>query len=135
MSETNNIRWGWLKVMYVWMIVIGGGFGLAMILAPEMVKSSFSESCDPPLYGMLGSIFLGFGLLAILGLRAPLKYVPVLLGCLTYKVIWFVGVVLPLLIAGGPLPDMMTVVIFALTIIGDLIAIPFSYVFAKQSAA
>jgi len=53
---------------------------------------------------------------------------------LTYKVVWFVGVILPALIAGN-FPGYATgyVFFFAIYIIGDLIAIPFSYVFAKQS--
>jgi hypothetical protein len=53
---------------------------------------------------------------------------------LTYKVVWFIGVIIPILIA-GKFPAYATgyVVFFAIYIIGDLIAIPFSYVFAKQS--
>jgi hypothetical protein len=49
-------------------------------------------------------------------------------------VIWFVGVILPLLFV-GPFPTygIPFILIFALFIIGDLIAIPFSYVFAKQN--
>jgi hypothetical protein len=121
--------------MYIWTIVIAGLFGLMFIFAPETVKSMYNESCDPLPYGMLGSIFLAFGLMAILGLRAPVKFVPVLLMQLAYKVIWFIGVVLPFLIAGRATPDILTVVIFALTIVGDLIAIPFSYVLAKGSGA
>jgi hypothetical protein len=133
MSEERTIRWIWLKAMYIWTIVIACGFGLGIIFAQEAVKSMFGESCDPMPYGMLGSVFLAFGLLAILGLRAPLRFVPILLLQLAYKVVWFVGVVLPFLITGRGKPDIVTVIIFALTIVGDLIAIPFPYVFAKRS--
>ena len=53
---------------------------------------------------------------------------------LTYKVVWFIGVVLPVLIAGRfPTYALVHVVIFATYVIGDLIAIHFSYVFAKAS--
>jgi len=69
----------------------------------------------------------------ILGLRSPLKFVPVLLLQLSYKTIWFIGVVLPLWItAHFPGYAIPTVIIFATFIVGDLIAIPFSYVFAKE---
>jgi hypothetical protein len=96
----------------------------------------FNNVCDPVTYGINGSVFLAFGLLAILGLRAPLKFVPVLLLQLIYKVLWFVGVFLPLLVAGRfPTSETLTVVIFALVIVGDVIAIPFPYVFAKKSDA
>jgi hypothetical protein len=77
---------------------------------------------------------LAFGLLSILGLRSPLKFVPVLLIQLCYKSIWFIGVVLPLLVTGHfPSYAIPTVIIFATYIVGDLIAIPFSYAFAKES--
>jgi hypothetical protein len=136
MSEEKTVRWGWLRIMYVWTIIIAGGFGLGMIFVPNLIKDMFEETCDPLPYGILGSVFLAFALLSILGLRDPLKFVPVLLFHLVYKTIWFVGVVLPVLIAGEfPTSAILTVVIFALTIVGDLIAIPFWYVFAKQSDA
>ena len=133
MSQLNGVRWGWLKFMYIVTVITAGGFGLGMILIPGRLKSMFNESCDPMNYGILGSVYLAFGLLAILGLRAPLKFVPVLLLQLTYKSAWFIGVFFPLILREGFSSDMIaTVVIFALTIIGDLIAIPFSYVFSKQ---
>jgi len=53
---------------------------------------------------------------------------------LCYKVVWFMGVILPMLFAGEfPTYAIFFVVVFATYIIGDLIAIPFSYLFAKQS--
>lgn len=68
-----------------------------------------------------------------LGLRSPFKFVPILLLQLSYKVAWFVGVVLPLLVSGRfPLCVILLVVMFATYVIGDLIAIPLSYVFANQ---
>ena len=120
--------------MYIWTIVIAGGIGLGIIFVPSTVLSLFNGSCDPVTYGISGSVFVAFALLAVLGIHAPLKFVPILLLQLTYKIVWFVGVILPLLIAGKlPSEAITTIVIFALTIVGDLIAIPFPYVFAKQS--
>jgi hypothetical protein len=122
--------------MYIMTVLTAGCYGLGMILFPERLKSIFNESCDPVNYGIIGSVYLAFGLCAILGLRAPLKFVPVLLLQLTYKSAWFIGVLFPLILRGGFSLDMsVTVAIFALIIIGDLIAIPFPYVFSKQSAA
>jgi hypothetical protein len=81
-----------------------------------------------------GSVKLSFGLLSILGLRSPLKFTPVLLLELSYKVIWFIGVILPIVVtAKFPSCALVYVIIFATFIIGDLIAIPFSCVFAKQT--
>jgi hypothetical protein len=135
MSNEINVRWGWLKFMYIYTIVGSGGFGLGIIAVPEVIKSLFSLSNgDPITLGITGSVLLAFGLLAILGLRAPIKYVPILFLQLSYKIVWFVGVFLPLLIAGRfPTYAIPIAIIFATYLIGDLIAIPFSYVFEKQS--
>ncbi len=135
MSKNINVRWGWLKIMYIWTIVGAGGFGLGIIVIPNVMKSIFGwPTQDPIVYGVTGSVWLAFGIISILGLRSPLKFVPVLLLQLGYKVVWFIGVILPLLAVGKfPIYAILHVVIFATYIIGDLIAIPFSYVFAKQS--
>ena len=135
MSKDIKIRWGWLKVMYIYTIVGAGGFGLGMIVIPNVMISVFSwPSGDPIAFGVTGSVYVAFGLLSILGLRSPLKFTPVLLLQLGYKVVWFIGVILPLLAVGKfPAYAILHVLIFASYIIGDLIAIPFSYVFAKQS--
>jgi len=134
MTENIKVRWGWLKFMYAYTIVGAGGFGLGMIIIPDVMKSLFNwPDQDPIVFGVSGSLYLTFGLISILGLRSPLKFVPVLGMQLCYKVIWFIGVALPLLVAGEfPTYAVLHVVIFASYIIGDLIAIPFPYVFSKQ---
>jgi len=134
MSGTANVRWVWLKGMYIYTIVGAGGFGLGIIIVPNTIRSIFNwPDQDPVVYGVTGSVYLSFALVSILGLRSPLKFVPVLLLQLCYKLVWFVGVVLPILIAGGfPSYALLHVVIFATFMIGDLIAIPFSYVFSKK---
>ncbi len=134
MSKEINVRWGWLKGMYIYTIIGSGGFGLGVLVIPNVMESVFQwPSQDPIVLGVTGSVNLAFAILSIVGLRSPLKFVPVLLLQLCYKVVWFVGVVLPLLVAGEfPTYAIPHVVIFATYIIGDLIAIPFSYVFAKQ---
>jgi hypothetical protein len=135
MSKEINVRWGWLKVMYIYTIIGAGGLGLGIIIAPDVVRSTFGWPVqDPIVLGICGSAYLGFALLSILGLWSPLKFAPVLLLQLTYKIVWFIGVILPLLVQGNlPLYGVVYVVIFATYIIGDLIAIPFSYVFTNQT--
>jgi hypothetical protein len=135
MSKEINVRWGWLKGMYILTIICAGGFGLGIIIMPDLMRSKFGwPGQDPIIFGIIGSVNLSFALLSVLGLRSPLKFSPVLLLELSYKLIWFIGVILPLLFGGKfPTYAIMYVVIFATFIIGDMIAIPFSYVFAKQS--
>ncbi len=135
MTKDTKIRWGWIKGMYIYTIVVAGLFGLGIIVVPEMIKSKFTWPVEEPVaFGIIGSVYMAFGLLSILGLRSPLKFTPILLLQLCYKTIWFIGVVLPLWVtAHFPSYAMPTVIIFATFIVGDLIAIPFSYVFAKES--
>ena len=135
MSKDTKIRWGWIKGMYIYTIIVAGLFGLGIIVIPETIKSSFTwPVAEPVAFGIIGSVYLAFGFLSVLGLRSPLKFLPVLLLQLFYKSIWFIGVVLPLLVTTHfPSYAIPTVIIFATFIIGDLIAIPFSYVFAKES--
>jgi hypothetical protein len=135
MSKELKVRWGWLKGMYIYTIIGAGGFGLGIIFMPDVMQSMFGwPNQDPVVLGIAGSVFIAFGLLSILGLRSPLKFAPILLLQLSYKVVWFIGVILPILFAGKFQPyALMHVVIFATYIIGDLIAIPFKYVFARES--
>ena len=137
MTKELNVRWGWLKGMYIYTIIGAGGFGLGIIIMPESIRSIFGwPSQDPIVFGVVGSVYLSFALLSILGLRSPLKFTPVLLLSLSYKVVWFIGVISPLLLAGKfPAYGLLYIAVFASYLIGYLIAIPFSYVFAVQSKA
>ncbi len=95
MTKDIKVRMNWLKGMYIYTIVIAGGLGLGMILIPEVIKSMFRwPVAEPIALGIVGSISLAFGVLSIFGLRSPLKFVPVLLLQLCYKLIWFIGVIL-----------------------------------------
>ncbi len=134
MSEKTKVRWGWLRFMYIYTIVGAGGFGLGMILIPGVVQSIFGfPTQDPVVFGIAGSVYTAFGLMAIPGLKSPLKFVPVLLLQLCYKTIWLAGVILPLLLSGRfPAYAIAMLVIMLSYIIGDLIAIPFSHVFLNE---
>ena len=135
MDKDTDVRWKWLKGMYILTSIHAGGSGLGIILMPGFIRTLFGwPNQDPIVFGILGSVWVAFGLLSILGLRAPLKFSPLLLLQLTYKLVWFIGVILPLLIAGQfPAYAMGYVLFFTVYIVGDLIAIPFPYVFAKES--
>jgi len=136
MSNDIKIRWKWVKFMYWYTIVGAGGFGIGIIFMPKVMRSLFSwPFSDPIVFGVTGSVYLSFALLSILGLRSPLKFVPILMLQLSYKVVWLIGVILPLLVSGKfPTYAILHVSIFISYIIGDLIAIPFSYVFSKSES-
>ena len=135
MVEESKIRFRWLKVMYLWTIIGAGGFGLGMLAVPETLKALFGwPSQDPVLFGIMGSIFVAFGIVSILGFLSPLKFVPVLMVQLCYKVIWYIVVLLPNIAAGQVhMYGWILAGIFATYIIGDLIAIPFPYVCERET--
>jgi len=87
-------------------------------------------SQDPIVFGITGSVYLAFALLSVLGLKSPLKFSPLLLLQLIYKAIWLVGVIIPKLIAGTlPGSAILITFIYLTYVVGDLVAIPRSYVF------
>jgi len=133
MSRETTIRWGWLKVMYIYTIVVAGTFGLGNILMPRTVSSLLGlPDPEPITTGITASVYLAFAVLSVFGLRSPLRFAPVLLLQLVYKSIWFIGVILPMLVTGRfPVYAILPTVVFATYIVGDLIAIPFPYVLAK----
>jgi hypothetical protein len=135
MASQYRIRWRWLRAMYVYTVIVAGGFGLGMLLAPMRIQSILGMPAqDPMTFGLNGSVFLAFGLAAIAGIRAPLKYCPVLLMELAYKLIWLLAVVVPLVLRGKfPTSAVVQVVIFVTFVVGDLVAIPFRYVFAHDT--
>jgi hypothetical protein len=120
--------------MYLYTIISAGLLGLGVVLAPDYVISMMGWPLqDPVIFGVFGSVYVAFGFLSILGLRSPLKFSPVLLLQLSYKIIWFAGVALPLALKGQfPAHGYVFVAIFLSYVIGDLIAIPFGYLFGKS---
>ncbi len=135
MSEEKKVRFGWLRLMYAWTIVTAAGLGLGMIVAPDFMASSMRmPTQDPFMLGVSGSVCISFVILSILGLRSPLKFVPVLFLQLCYKVVWFLGVLLPRLLVGQvPFHAIMLAAVFATYVVGDLIAIPFGRLFAREA--
>jgi hypothetical protein len=133
MESKGIVRYGWLKGMYIWTILIAGFFGLGFLFAPVMVQTMMGyPTQDPILIGITASVYLAFALVSILGFLSPLKFAPVLLLQLTYKSIWFIVVFLPAVILGSlPSYGWMIAGIFATFVIGDLIAIPFPIIFER----
>ena len=85
------------------------------------------------MYGVLGSVWMAFGILALVGFfRDPIKYIPISLLQFTYKVIWYIGVIIPVAITEGlQFHAIVMVIIFATYIVGDLLVLPFKYLFEK----
>ena len=130
MSEAAaGIRYGWLKAIYLFNVIIVLPIGLAIVFAPATMMEVFeTPGVDPVLFGYSGSVATGFGVCAIIGLRHPLRMVPILLLQLVYKLFYLLGVLLPLAVAGR-LPESAApdVVIFSLLVVALIIGIPFRH--------
>jgi len=85
--ETRGIvRYGWLRAMCIWTILGAGGFGVCLLLLPDMMSTIIGyPGQDPLLFGISGSIYVAFGLVAILGFISPVKFAPVPLLQVCYK--------------------------------------------------
>src|SRR5215210_1834620 len=93
MSEVSTFRLYLLRAMYVFMVV-----GLAIFkLAPAILHPENLSPQDGVIVSLLG----GFALLAVLGIRYPLKMLPLLFFEFVWKAIWVLAFGLPLLLSGG----------------------------------
>ena len=124
-----------LKVMYIITIFGVGSFGLMMLIAPSFVIALFAQPAqDLYLYGVAAAVWTTFGLLAILGLRDPIRYMPILLFQFVYKLIWIFAVFLPNLIIGGIRFDtIVLLLIFIFFIVGDFLTLPFKELLEKKT--
>jgi len=134
MFGNTRIRWGWLRFMYLYTIVGAGAFGLGIVFAPNRMISLFGwPKQDPIMLGIAGSVFIAFAVVSALGLRSPLKFAPILLLQLCYKLIWLIGVIAPPLISGRlPSHAVLPTVVFVTYVVGDLIAVPFSHILERE---
>jgi hypothetical protein len=134
MSTDVSVRWGWLKAMYIYNIFGAGGFGLALLFFPGTIQSMLRfPPQDPVTLGLYGSVLLAVGLISIVALRFPLKFVAILFIQLVYKPLWLAVVAIPLFLKGQfPFYVVFISAVFLTYIIGNLIAIPFSYLFSKK---
>jgi hypothetical protein len=97
MSEVSTFRLYLLRAMYVFMAV-----GLAIFkLGPAILHPENLSPQD----GVIVSVLGGFALLAVLGIRYPLKMLPLLFFEFVWKVIWVVAFGVPLLLSGGLDPN------------------------------
>jgi len=126
MSDTKKNHTFLLKLMYAVTIIIAGGLGIGILAISGTTQWLFGVDCPQIISGLVGSVFLAFAVVSVLGLRDPVKFVPVLLMQLLYKSAWLCFVALPLLIAGKITADLIPVIaVFLAVIVGDLFAIPF----------
>ncbi|MGC9972123.1 MAG: hypothetical protein ABSE56_16205 [Bryobacteraceae bacterium] len=75
------------------------------------------------------SLYAAYSLLMLLGVRLPIRMLPLLLLQVLYKLIWLAGVAYPMWSAGHLDLVSGTVKLFAIVVVLDLTVIPWPYVF------
>jgi hypothetical protein len=128
MSEVSTFRVYLLRAMYVFMVV-----GLATFkLGPAVLHPENLSPQDSVVISVLGA----FALLAVLGIRYPLKMLPLLFFEFVWKLVWVVAFGLPLLLSGQLDPNASfggteTLVNCLLGIVLVPLVTPWGYVFRK----
>jgi hypothetical protein len=95
MSEVSTFRLYLLRAMYLFMAV-----GLAIFELPRLIHPATLSPGDSVILSVLGAV----ALLAVVGVRYPIKMLPLLFFELLWKSIWVLAFGLPLLLSGGLKP-------------------------------
>ncbi|HEU5285536.1 MAG TPA: hypothetical protein VFU20_03365 [Sphingomicrobium sp.] len=125
MAEVSLFRLYLMRVVYLLIFVAVGTMALPPLLnQPEPIT---------PMRGVALSFWMALSLLALVGVRYPLRMIPVLLIQMLYKIIWLLALAWPLWRSGTAFdPDMAEFTrAMAIGIVVDVIAIPWGYVLAN----
>ena len=133
-EKTTGVTAGGLSVRRLNVLRIGYavmGVGIAVRNWPLLVNRS-----EPwPLYeGVTKYMLVAMGLLALLGLRYPLKMLPILLFESAWKLLWLAAIAVPLWLADDMDPTTSEVAGAALWVVIILAVIPWRYVFTQYVA-
>ena len=102
------------------------GVGLALTIWPQWMHPPSTLA-----WGVVRSMLTAFSLMSLLGIRYPLKMLPVLFWELAWKSIWLIAVALPLWLAHRVDADTADTIQACLMVVIVPIAMPWRYVFAN----
>ena len=91
-AEVSTLRLNLLRAMYALIAI-----GLGVVIWPLIITPPFTGDAKSVIRALLGAL----GLLSILGIRYPLKMLPLLLFELLWKVIWVLASALPMWMGPG----------------------------------
>ena len=108
------------------------GVGLAIVKWPLVIGY---DPSTPLFEGVVHILLTAMGLLALLGLRYPVRLLPILLFESLWKLIWLPVVALPAALAGD-VDDAMSEVIFSCSVVVVILAVtPWDYVWKRYVTA
>src|SRR5712691_828624 len=120
MSEEVSI----FRLYLMRLLYLGNFVFLGLDVWPELIKH---VGAWDPVRGVAFSFWAALSALSVLGIRYPLKMLPLLFLQLVYKSIWLIAVYLPLRSAGQS-TELTKVMVIGVVV--DLIVIPWPYVLA-----
>ena len=124
MTGVSTFRLYLLRATYL-LIVVGLGF----VIWPGVVHHTSAWAVR---YGDTSALLAGVSALALLGIRYPLKMLPLLLFELTWKSIWLIAIALPLWRASQLSPETLeSIKACGMGLVIFPIVIPWPYVFAQ----
>ncbi|GAA0928921.1 hypothetical protein GCM10009554_10890 [Kribbella koreensis] len=126
-EELSIRRLNVLRAGYAFMAV-----GLAIVKWPVVIQDARSL---PVMEGVVACLLTAMSLLAIVGLRYPVRLLPVLLLEVLWKVIWFVAVALPHLLADDVDADTGSVLFSCSFIVIVVAVIPWRHVWTQYVEA
>lgn len=131
MSEVSTVRLYLLRAMYVFTVV-----GLAIEKLPALLHPARLSPGDSVILSVLGAT----ALLAVLGIRYPIKMLPLLFFEFVWKSIWILVFGLPLSLSGGLNPSVSfggpeTLIACLVGIVLVPLVVPWGYVFKQYVKA
>jgi hypothetical protein len=127
MAELPLWRLNLMRVGYAVM-----GVGLAVVRWPDVIAYDRST----PLYeGIVAVLLTAMSLLAFLGLRYPVRLLPILLFECLWKLIWLSVVALPAVVAGDVDEATREVIVSCSLVVIILAVIPWGYVWRRYVTA
>ncbi len=125
MPEVSLPRLYALRTMYL----------ILLVLVPQMTAARMVYTARPLTasdgWAFTACLLAALSLLCALGLRSPLKMLPLLLFELAWKVVWLVRVALPLWFGGKVDDALVNNTVATVTVVLVAAAIPWRYVFAQ----
>jgi hypothetical protein len=108
------------------------GLGLAVVKWPVVIGYDRSM---PLFEGVVAVILTAMSLLAFLGLRYPIRLLPILLFECLWKIIWLGVVALPAVAAGDVDAAMQEVIVNSLVVVIIFAVVPWRYVWQRYVVA
>jgi len=128
MTDVSQTRLLVMRIFYLLLFLERGYRVVAQRLSGEQLG---------PFDGVAYAFWGALALLSLIGIRYPLRMIPVLLMFLAYKALWLLVVAMPRWSSGAEFDAVMTQFTWAMAVglVLDLLVIPWAYVAAKYVRA